>query len=93
MLYIASANHDPMQFNNPEKLDFTRQIFFLSFGGGITNCLGDFLAIVQSKIAVNSLIQRLDNWEINADKIYWKRNIVLKCLKTLPVKFTPWICP
>ena len=56
---LNSANHDPLQFENPDLLDITREKSpHLAFGTGIHHCLGAPLARMEGEIAISSLMRR-----------------------------------
>lgn len=56
---LASANHDPRRFPDPEKFDVAREeIDHVSFGGGIHYCLGSALARLEGQVAVAALLER-----------------------------------
>lgn len=58
---IGAANHDPLQFPNPEKFDIRRENAgqHLTFGMGIHRCLGAQLAQSEMRVAVETLVRRL----------------------------------
>ncbi|MBV7338563.1 cytochrome P450 [Chloroflexi bacterium TSY] len=59
---LGAANHDPEAFVNPEDFDITRSPNrHLSFGMGIHHCLGASLARMETKIALNALLERNPN--------------------------------
>ncbi len=60
-LSLASANHDEEVFENPEVFDIFRENAraHISFGKGIHFCLGNRLAILQAKIVLETLAERL----------------------------------
>ena len=87
-LCLGSANRDPVQFPNPDRFDVLRQENnHLAFGDGIHYCLGAALAHTQAEIAINALVQQLPNLKLASDKLAWRKNIVLRGLKALPVTF------
>jgi hypothetical protein len=89
-LCLGAANRDPAQFANPDRLDLTRSDSgHIPFGYGIHYCLGAVLARLQGEIAINALVQRLPNLKLGTDTLQWRKNIVLRGLKALPVTFTP----
>ena len=59
----ASANRDPDVFEDPERLDITRQspAPILSFGGGVHYCLGAHLARLELTEALRVITQRMPN--------------------------------
>ncbi|MFN9398848.1 MAG: cytochrome P450, partial [Dolichospermum sp.] len=71
------------------QLDFTRQNRHIAFGSGIHHCLGIFLAKIEAEIAINTLIKKIPDIRINTDKLDRHDRLLLRGLKTLPVKFTP----
>ena len=59
----ASANRDPDVFEDPERLDITRQspAPILNFGGGVHYCLGAHLARLAADEALRVITQRMPN--------------------------------
>jgi cytochrome P450 len=56
---LASANHDPDAFDDPETFDITRSPNpHISFGRGAHFCLGANLARLEARIALTTLIER-----------------------------------
>lgn len=86
---LGSANRDPAAYDNPDKLDVTRQnIRVHSFGGGIHFCLGAQLARIEAEVAIATLLRRLPNLKID-DVVNpeWRPTFVLRGLKTLPASW------
>jgi cytochrome P450 len=89
---IASANRDENQFPNPDVLDLSRTPNrHLAFGLGIHFCLGAPLARLEGQIAIAALVSRLGDLRLSvpAAALRWRRGLVLRGLKNLPVAFTP----
>ena len=87
---LGAANRDPSQFPEPDKLDITRTDNpHVAFAGGIHYCLGAPLARLEGQIAINTLVQRLPDLKLGADRLEWRENLALHGLKSLPVTFTP----
>jgi hypothetical protein len=64
---LASANHDKRQFENPDRLDITRQNNrHLAFGQGIHYCLGAPLARLEAQISINALLRRSPHLQLAA---------------------------
>jgi cytochrome P450 len=61
---IGAANRDPRHFDRPEEFDITRRPNdHIAFGHGPHFCLGAALARMESKIALNDLLARLNHFE------------------------------
>lgn len=88
VLMWGSANRDPERFQNPDKLDITRERNqYYSFGHGIHYCLGAPLARAEGQIAIGTLLQRLPSMQIATDNLEWQENFSFHGLKSLPVAF------
>jgi cytochrome P450 len=86
MLLLASANHDPAQFEEPERFDVTRAPNnHLGFGFGIHHCLGAPLARMEAQVALGSLVRRAPRLALTVDDVVYKHNIVLRGMESLPV--------
>jgi cytochrome P450 len=86
MLLLASGNHDPDQFEDPERFDVTRNPNnHLGFGFGIHHCLGAPLARMETQVALASLARRVPDLALAADDVTYKSNIVLRGMESLPV--------
>ncbi|WP_045508851.1 cytochrome P450 family protein [Bacillus amyloliquefaciens] len=87
---IGSANRDPEYFDEPDTLNVARTPNrHISFGFGIHFCLGAPLARMEASIAFNALLKRFPNIELNgsSEDLTWRKNVFLRGLETLPVKF------
>lgn len=88
LLGLGAGNHDPRQFDQPEKLDVTRQENrHLAFSDGIHYCLGAALARVQARIAIPAIIQNFHQLQLNTKNLVRRKNIYLRGLTSLPVIF------
>ena len=87
---MASANRDPSRFVNPDTLDIRREDNkHLAFGRGIHYCLGAPLARLEVDIAFSTLFRRFEKLTLVSDEPDWRRQIYLRGLKTLPIRFRP----
>ena len=87
---IGSANRDEEVFDNPDKLDITRDPNkHLAFGFGIHYCLGAPLARLEAQIAIKSLLARAPNLRLQGSKasLRWRPSLILRGLDALPVKY------
>jgi cytochrome P450 len=65
---LASANRDPDAFDKPEAFDIFREATrHLSFGLGPHLCLGLHLARLETRVALNALLDRLPNLRLDQD--------------------------
>jgi len=88
---IASANRDERQFKNPDVLDLGREDNkHVAFGLGAHYCLGAPLARLEAQIAINTLLRRCKSLRlaIPPERVRWKRGMILRGVRALPVAFT-----
>jgi cytochrome P450 len=86
VLLIGSANRDPEQFPNADRLDLGRaDARHLSFGFGIHHCLGAPLARLEGQLALEAFVTRFPNAQLAVATPEYKENVVLRGLATLPV--------
>ena len=86
---LGAANRDTCQFYHPDVLDITRsENRHFAFVDGIHYYLGAFLARVEGQIAIHTLLQKLPDIRLDANKLEWFKNIGLRGLKYLPVAFS-----
>jgi cytochrome P450 len=87
-LFLAAANRDPAHFPDPDRLDVTRSVHkHLSFGLGHHFCLGAPLARLEAQIAFSTVLRRLPNLRLGADKVVHRDNFNLRGPQSLPVVF------
>ena len=85
---LGAANRDPAQFEDPERLDITRQPNeHVAFGDGIHFCIGAPLARAEGQIALSSVLQRFPAPRLESEELPWGGTFILRGLKTLPVSF------
>lgn len=66
LLLVGAATRDEDVYPDPEKLDITREIRQnLAFGYGVHSCLGAALARMESRIALNVLLDRMPRFEVD----------------------------
>ncbi|MBX5485972.1 MAG: cytochrome P450 [Mycolicibacterium hassiacum] len=86
---ITSANFDEEVFDNPERLDLTRKPNrHLAFAFGMHYCLGHQLARLEGRIALTTLLERFDHWELLAprESLRYKPTASLRGLINLPIR-------
>jgi cytochrome P450 len=66
LLLNGSANRDEREFEDADRLDVTRKdVRHLSFGHGVHFCLGASLARLEGCIALEEILARWTEWEID----------------------------
>ena len=89
VLLLASANRDPDQFPDPDRIDIARKDNrHMAFGFGVHSCLGAPLARIEGEIAISSLLRRFRGLALRTEAPEYKENIVLRGLQSLPVSFS-----
>jgi unspecific monooxygenase len=84
---LGAANHDPAHFEQPGKLDITRDPNpHLSFSNGIHYCLGAPLARMEGQIAIQTLLNRASEITLLDENPTYRETWVLRGLNALPVK-------
>jgi cytochrome P450 len=86
-LLFGAANRDPRRWENPDKLDFTRESKRnLAFGEGIHHCLGAPLARLEGRIALKAFLERVPEYQIEypLERIPIQN---LRLFKRLPISF------
>ncbi|MCZ0728289.1 cytochrome P450 [Mycolicibacterium iranicum] len=68
LLLTASATRDERMFPDPDRLDIDRERkmgFNLAFGYGVHSCLGAALARMESRIALDALLDLLPDYDVD----------------------------
>jgi cytochrome P450 len=90
MVGLASANHDPGRFANPEVFDITRADAdrHVAFGKGIHLCVGAPLARLEGRIAFETLIRRMPDMRLAVppEEVRWNPTL-LRGVPKLPLLF------
>lgn len=88
MANTAAANRDPARYEEPERLDITRNDppATLTFGGGMHYCLGAHLARVELAEALTVLSRRMPNLRRTGPSP-WKSLFEISGPTTLPIAF------
>jgi cytochrome P450 len=67
LLLNGSANRDERQYPDGDSFDIHRTGSHLSFGQGLHFCLGSSLARMQARVALEEMLTRWPEWEIDLD--------------------------
>lgn len=85
-LVIGSANRDASVFASADDLDITRTPNrHLAFGTGIHKCLGDWLAELQGRLAIEALMEKFPDMQLHTTQPEWNNNLAIRSLKRLEV--------
>jgi len=87
LLLNASANRDERQFPDPDRFDIHRKVQrHLSFGYGLHFCLGAHLARLEGRVALEEVLKRFPDWEIDEANAVQARTSTVRGWETLPVR-------
>jgi len=87
---MGAANRDEAKFAKAEELDLSRRNSsqHLGFGGGIHACVGRLLIKKELKLALSSLIGRLDDLRLpEGTRLDYRRAFLERSLRALPITF------
>ncbi len=86
-MMLGSANHDPLQFENPDVFDIQRKnVGHISFGGGAHTCLGNQLARMEARHAFRSFCSRMPQAKIRYDEFEWSESF-FRVMGKMPIEF------
>jgi len=87
LLLNGSANRDEREFQDADRLDVRRgNVRHLSFGYGVHFCLGASLARLEGCIALEEVLARFPDWQIDHDHAAMARTSTVRGWKTLPAR-------
>jgi cytochrome P450 len=85
---LPAANRDPRAFDQPDRLDLTRDDNpHLGFGAGVHHCLGAQLARMELQEALRGLLRRMPGVRVTVpdSELRFKSGMTLRSLEALPV--------
>ncbi|SHN58908.1 Cytochrome P450 [Paenibacillus sp. ov031] len=86
---LDSANRDEAKFKDADVFDITREKSpHLAFGKGIHLCLGAPLARLEGEIAINTLLRRFPDMQLQTDvnELEWRPGMIVRGVKEIPVQ-------
>jgi cytochrome P450 len=86
LLLTASANRDERRTPNPDVFDVRRQASHVAFGYGIHFCLGAALARLEGRVALEEVLKRFPEWEVDKTRAVQARTSTVRGWECLPVK-------
>ena len=85
---LASANRDPDVFDEPDRLDLSRDPCpHIAFATGIHACLGAPLARLEGQIGLSTFVRRFPQARLGEGSLTWRPASVFRGLDALPVRF------
>lgn len=86
LFLVAAANRDERRYPDPDRFDIHREIkSHLTFGYGIHFCLGAALARLEGRVALDELLDRFPEWEVDTDRAKLAPTSTVRGWETLPV--------
>ena len=86
LLAWAAANHDPLQFADPDELDIARaDNHHLAFAAGAHFCLGAQLARLEGRVALEEVLLRFPEWDVDLAHARLSPTSTVRGWETLPV--------
>jgi cytochrome P450 len=90
-LLLGAANRDERKYDDPDRYDMFREVRqHLGFGFGVHVCLGMHLARMESRVAMNTLFDRLGPFTLDPDEPSpHMEGMAFRSPLSLPVVFAP----
>jgi cytochrome P450 len=86
IMLTGAANRDPRTFADPDRFDIHRERRpHLTFGHGHHVCLGNALARLEGRIALDEVLKRFPAWEVDLDRARLASTSTVRGWETLPV--------
>ena len=91
LMLFGSANHDETVYDDPDRLDITRKGArpHYSFGHGIHYCLGNAVARLQTRVALQELVETLGDWDVDESGVVRNQLVPGRGVAHVPVTFEP----
>jgi cytochrome P450 len=87
VLLNGSANRDERRYPDADRFDIHRSIgHHLSFGYGIHFCLGAALARLEGRVALDEVLKRFPEWEVDWEHAKMARTSTVRGWESLPVR-------
>jgi cytochrome P450 len=86
MCLAGSANRDDRRYEDPDRFDVRREVGqHLTFGYGIHYCLGNALARLEGRVALDEVLTRFPDWEVDWDHVRRAPTSTVRGWDSLPV--------
>ena len=89
LFLVGAANRDERKFIDGERFDIHRpRVPHLTFGYGFHACIGNALARVEGRVALDELLNRFPEWDVDLESAHLSSTSTVRGWETLPA-FTP----
>jgi cytochrome P450 len=86
LFLVGAANRDDRRNPDPDRFDIHRSnVQHLTFGYGIHFCLGASLARLEGRVALDEVLTRFPEWEVDLDRARLSPTSTVRGFETLPV--------
>jgi len=87
LVMVAAANRDPDHFQNPDEFDVTRSNAreHIGLGFGVHYCLGAALGRLETKVALEALLEAAPEYRVVNDELHYGPNFFLRGLEQLAI--------
>jgi cytochrome P450 len=86
MMLIGAANRDDRRFPDGDRFDIHREVSqHLAFGQGVHFCLGASLARLEGRVALEELLKRFPEWEVDRANAKLAPTSTVRGWETLPI--------
>ena len=86
LLLVGAANRDDRRYPDPERFDLRRKdVSHLTFGFGLHFCLGASLARMQGRAALDELLNRFPEWEVDMEGARLAPTSTVRGWESLPI--------
>jgi cytochrome P450 len=86
LLLVGSANRDERRYGDPDRFDVRRdQGPHITFGYGLHYCLGANLARLEGRVALDEVLNRFPDWEVDYESIKLAPTSTVRGWETMPV--------
>ncbi len=85
MFVVSAANRDERRWEDAERFDIRRKVGqHLAFGYGIHYCLGAALARLEGRIALDEVLNRFPEWDVDLNRARIAPTSTVRGFETLP---------
>ena len=86
LLLVAAANRDDRRYPDGDRFDIHREFSMsVTFGRGIHYCLGAALARLEGRIALEEILKRFPEWDVDTDAARLSPTSTVRGWESLPV--------